>query len=361
MLFGNKSEERLKPTSQGATKKEIERLLNLCDVKLRKDRIGRYLKHHAESFVFDEFSESYLLKMGKGLSEILEKVPVPLKAEDFESFNGGSGISVNELGENMSWIIGIDPRFKYTKNYVDFLGRRFKGKWAPEITEKARKAAESNEIEKACILFRAALCLDPFALDAMYGYARACKELYANSDDENYIGSFKAESMERFELITEIYPKFGMAYYYLGYAYLNMGLHVKADIAWREFLERKPKREDMKEINERLQQIAAPVEIECGCNMVLTGSFKRGLKTLEPFMETNFKTWWPLSYYLGVCYARLGRKDEAVISFKNVLTLNASHLETIGELADIYAAVGDEENETKYRKKAELIRNNEQN
>ena len=74
-------------------------------------------------------------------------------------------------------------------------------------------------------------------------------------------------------------------------------------------------------------------------------------------METSVKKWWPLSYYIGVCYARLGKTDEALASFKNVLTLNASHLETMNELADIYEAIGDDEKKEKYRKKAELIEN----
>jgi len=36
--------------------------------------------------------------------------------------------------------------------------------------------------------------------------------------------------------------------------------------------------------------------------------------------------------------------------------MNASHLETMEELADIYAAYDDRENEEKYRRKVELVR-----
>jgi len=62
-----------------------------------------------------------------------------------------------------------------------------------------------------------------------------------------------------------------------------------------------------------------------------------------------------LHYYLGVAYARTGSNAKAVASFKRVLGINGSHLESIKELADLYALSGDKENERKYRKKAELI------
>jgi len=63
-----------------------------------------------------------------------------------------------------------------------------------------------------------------------------------------------------------------------------------------------------------------------------------------------------MSYYLGVAYARTGNRKEALESFRRVLKINGSHVETMEELAEIYAEAGDKENEKKYRKKAELIR-----
>jgi tetratricopeptide (TPR) repeat protein len=89
---------------------------------------------------------------------------------------------------------------------------------------------------------------------------------------------------------------------------------------------------------------------------VLSGRNELGIDILEPFLQTKFKDWWPMSYYLGVAYERTGKRKEAVDCFKRVLAINASHVETMEELANIYAAANDAENEAKYRKKAELIR-----
>ncbi len=98
-----------------------------------------------------------------------------------------------------------------------------------------------------------------------------------------------------------------------------------------------------------------PLIIEKGYNAVLAGRWQEGMDLLEPFLSTSFKDWWPLHYYLGVAYERTGRKSDAVGSFKRVLGINGSHVESMQELADLYATAKDKENEEKYRNKAELI------
>lgn len=328
-------------------------LAEKADVKTRKDRIGCYFKKYLKQFVFDEFSEGYLKKAGA--CETMKAVPVPLRKADMEHFLGGEGVPMHHLVENMAWVMGADPHFEYTSKYAIFLEKLFSGLICSEIVKKGRDAAEKGDLDKACIYFRAALCVSPVQLDGMYSYARACREMYLQSDDEEYTGRFKAEAMDFFELTTEAHPGFAQAYYYLGYAYLNIGLYMKTELAWKSFLKYSRNPRDKKEIRERLAQIAEPVQIEQGCNMAISGRYEQGIAVLAPFMETKFKAWWPLSYYLGVCYARLGMKEDALKSFKNVLTMNASHVETMEELADIYASLGDRANEEKYFRKIELV------
>ena len=332
---------------------ELEKISHDADIKTREDRIGRYFKKYLKKFVFAEFSEGYMKKAK--ISGIMEGVPVPLRKEDLEEFRGGDGFPALYLAENMAWVMGADPHFKYTQNYVDLLHKLFNKKICDGILKKGRDAAENGKLDKACIYFRATLCINPVYLHGLYSYARACRAMYLESENEEYIGRFKAEAMDYFELTTLAHPGYAQAYYYLGYAYLNMGLYMKAELAWKDFVKRSQTPKDRKEIKERLAQIAEPVEIEQGCNTVMAGRYKEGLRALKPFMETKFKTWWPLSYYLGVCYARLGMEEEALSSFKNVLTMNAGHLETMEELVTIYEAREDTENVEKYRRKAEIV------
>ncbi|HZK01434.1 MAG TPA: tetratricopeptide repeat protein, partial [Anaerovoracaceae bacterium] len=215
--------------------------------------------------------------------------------------------------------------------------------------------AEKGDFDTAIIYFRAALVLKSDYLHAMYSYARVCREFYLKGDNDDFIGRFKRESMEYFELLTEVHPRFAQAYYYLGYDYLNLGLYQKASLVWQEYLRRSNNFKDKKEIRQRLEQLEHPLTIERGYNAVLAGRWDEGLDILEPFVDTSFKSWWPLHYYLGVAYARMGRNGKAMASFKRVLGANGSHVESMLELADLYALSKDRKNERKYREKAELI------
>ena len=134
-----------------------------------------------------------------------------------------------------------------------------------------------------------------------------------------------------------------------------MGLYAKADLSWKSFMKFSKNGKDKKEIRERLQQIAEPVQIEAGYNHVLAGRYEEGIKVLEPFTSTRFSDWWPLYYYLGVAYEMTGKRSDAVDSFKKVLHLNGSHLETMKELLAIYEDESDRANIRKYSEKIKMI------
>ena len=194
-------------------------------------------------------------------------------------------------------------------------------------------------------------------LHSMYSYARACRVMYMNSHNEEYVGRFKAESLDWFELLTETHPRFAQGYYYLGYTYLNMGLYSKADLAWREFLRFSRNGKNKKEIRNRINQISEPIQIEKGYNEILAGRYESGIKLLEPFLSSRFNDWWPLYYYLGIGYEMTGKRADAVSAFRKVLQINGSHLDTMKELIAIYEEEGDRENIKKYKNKIELIEN----
>ncbi len=324
------------------------------DITKREDRIGMYLVHKLKPYVFAEFSEEYIKKIKA--PDSIKGVPIPLRKEDLQKFAGGAGVSGNIIAENMAFVMGCDPKFKYTTQYREFLLKVFNYKIYEGMLKKGRDAAENEDFIYACIQFRATLVMKPDYLHGMYSYARVCREMYMGSDDPEYVGRFKAESLEFFELITEIHPRFAQSYYYLGYAYLNMGLYGKANAAWRMFLKKSRNSKDVKEIKERLNQIKEPMEIEEGCNLVLRGSYSQGKEVLEKYLDSQFKTWWPLHYYLGVIYSQEGKEKEAITSFETVLSKNPAHLETMEELVAIYSTLENKEKAEKYKKKIEIVK-----
>lgn len=344
----------LKTISQnmGITRTSI-REIEERDIQLRQDRIGKYFKKYLNRFVFVEFSDEYIAKSKVG--DLMKGVPIPLRKKEVKDFAGGEGIPFLVLAENMAWVMGCDPHFKHTKDYVAILTKLYNRKLEEGILKKGRDAAEIGELDHACIMFRATLCINREYLHGMYSYARACRAMYLASRNEEYVGRFKAEALDWFELLTEAHPRFANGYYYLGYAYLNLGLYAKADISWRNFLKFSRNGKDKKEIRTRIEQINEPVQIEAGCNHVMAGRYDEGLKVLEYFATTRFNDWWPLHYYLGVAYEQTGQRSDAFTSFKRVLQLNGSHLETMRELLKMYEEDNDRTNIRKYTEKIKMI------
>lgn len=346
-------EKKLSLAQRMGITRTTERPREQSDIQLREDRIGRYFRKYLDKFVFVELSDAYLEK--SKVRDIMKGVPIPLRKRDLKSFDGGSGIEPTVIAENIAWVMGCDPHFKYNKAYVEYLLKIFNPKIYEGMLREGRDAAEREDYDNACIHFRASLCMKYDYLHGMYSYARVCRAMYLASEDTEYVGRFKAEALDWFELLTETHPRFAQGYYYLGYAYLNIGLYAKAQIAWKWFLSFSHNGKDRREITKRMKQIEDPVTIEAGCNEIASGRFEEGVKTLEPYLSSRFNTWWPLHYYLGVGYANTSRIPDAVARFRHTLTLNASHIQTMQELLAIYRAQNDKENIKKYESKIKMV------
>ena len=319
----------------------------------RPDRVAPYLLHKMNELTFDEFRPEFLIRAG--IRDVFSGVPVPLRDEDREAFKTSGGLQSNIIAENMARVLGIDPKFKHRSVYIEFIDRNFGEKAVDDMTRKAKDYADLEDYEDACIYFRAGLVLKHNDLAAMYGYARVLRTMYMNSDEQDYIGNLKAESIDFFEMTTECFPDFDMGWYYLGYMYLNLGLYTKAQLAWSEYLKWSRVQKDCLEIKKRLEQLKEPVEIERGYNAVLSGRWGKGLEILERYKESGYNDWWPLWYYLGVAYARTEQLHEAESAFKRALQSSPRHIESMRELTDIYEKTGDKTNLKKYRDKIKLV------
>ena len=315
-----------------------------------EDRIGEFLVPHLKDFIFDELSESYLEK--QGLTDIMKGVPIPLRKTELNK------ITTLTIALNMAFVIGCDPNFQYRDNYIQYILKAFDKRFAQGLVADGVDGATKNDYDYACIQFRAAMLIDPENVDALYCYGRACKDAYELGEDEDFIGRFKAESLEAFEKVTLKRPDFADAYYFLGYGYLNLGLYVKAKLTWDDFIKLSNDEEKKKEIKERLDLLVEPVRIEEGYNLVLSGKFADGIERLSQYTEGEYKDWWPLWYYLGTAYQGLEMPEEAIENYLKVLKLSPSNLEAMEELVRMYTVLGDGEKVEKYTKKMDVIKRN---
>jgi len=335
-----------------------------------KDRIGQFLKPYTEEYLFDELSDAYLKKAG--VFDILKGVPVPIKKTDLAE------LSSLKIAIAMAEIIGCDPGFRYRENYAGFIQKSFGDEFIRALIAQGVQQASSGDFERACISFRGALSLDPSSVDALYCYGRACKDAYEEvskaasegmdvpEDSETYVGMFKAESLEAFEKLTLAAPDFPMGFYFLGYAYLNLGLYTKAKLTFEEFLDKDPAKapnEDMEELRKEasgwLEKLREPVRIEEGYNHVLAGRYGEGIAILRPYeTDERFNKWWPLHFYLGICRTETGDPEAAIGSFREVLKLAPSNTDAMKMLVELYEEIGDDLNAEKYRRKIDIVDRN---
>ncbi len=369
----------------------------------KTDRIGELLTDYLKEFLFDELSEDYLKKAG--VYDILKDVPVPIRRTEM------TGLTVLKIALNMAFVIGCDPNFKYRDNYVKYILKNFDKRFSDGLLAQGMDRAEKGSFEEAVIDFRAAILVDPDNAKAYYCYGRGLKDCYEkllsdeqdmssgisySKETEDKAGRYKAESLEAFEVATLKDPELAEAHYYLGYAYLNMGLYMKAKLTWETYLKlcrgenyekltdkaRQSLDQSVKEISQRLEQLREPVIIEEGYNMILSGKFEDGIKALRPYTETEFRNWWPLWFYLGTAYRELARQsrdelvkadpeadpakdevvaaasEEAVKHYLEVLKLSPSNRDAMGELVKLYRFLGNDEAADKYSKKIDIVAQN---
>ncbi len=334
-----------------------------------KDRIKKFLIKNLEQFYFNELSQNFLEK--NGFEQLMNGIPVPIHCEIYENLGNGKELQMKDIVKGMLFVLGCDADFVYCEHYKGFLFKLFGENLLKMTLADAGTAAEKGNFIEACVGYRASLSLKPENLEALQGYARVCREIYLNGEeeDEAFVGSFKAESLERFEYITMLYPQFPDAYYYLGYGYVNLGLYTKAKAAWEKYMELSENQmnsedckksvyaEDRKEIEERLKQLKDPVLIEHACNDILSGRHQSGIEKLLPFTKVaSYEKWWPMWHYLGIGYNQTGEIHRAVQCLKKVLTINPQNIQTMEILAGIYEGLGDIDNAEKYSKKILLIK-----
>ena len=347
-----------------------------------KDRIGQYLQAQLDDIVFDELSDAYLERAG--LADILTGVPVPLRKNELGK------ITTLTIAKAMAFVIGCDPEFKHKDNYIAYINRMFEERFTDAlIAEGVEVSAEKKAYSYACVLFRAAMILDPECANAYYCYGRACKDIYENAADkldnseeaEELIARFKAEALEAFEVATLKDPSLADAFYFLGYAYLNMGLYVKAQLTWNEYMKLteadanidetdekmtdpkysayiKELRDIRKEIAQRLTTLEEPVKIEQGYNLVISGKYEDGIAVLTPYCDSQYKSWWPLWFYLGTAHAELDEDEKAIDCYLEVLKYSPSNIEAMEELVKLYKKTRQQDKVEKYEKKIEVVKSN---
>jgi len=326
--------------------------------RTREDKFKEYLESQLKDYIFTEVSSEFL---NMADLSFMDNVPIPVSSTDLKAFMD-NGLSTTVIADNIAVVIGTDTHFKYVEKYLQYLHKLFDEKLIFVFINKGEACLEKGDYKKGLAYLRAAMMFKEDAVEAMFCYANGCRYWYLSMEDEEgkeeLISLLKNEAREYFEHCTSVNPKFYQAWYFLGYAYVNMGQYQRAQIAWKHYMtccgEDNP--ENIKEIEGRLASLDDPVKIEKGINLMSSGRVEEGLRILESYVDTDFAKWWPLHFNLASGYRELGYKNEAIEGFLKVLELSPSNYDAMVALYELYAELGDSEKAEKYLNKSKLVK-----
>lgn len=321
------------------------------------DRLTKYFIDKVDEYKFIELMPDYLKKMR---IDFMRGVPIPLSGVDLEKLARERQINADLFIWGMLRVIGINPEFEYVPKYVKLL-TYMKADVGSMAVNMGLALANTEALEDAALFFRAALVIDPEDIDALYNYMLVCRNLYGESRDKEYVADFKQEVFESLLKLKELDPSIAMVHYYLGFAYINMGRYSEAQSAWLDFLSLAGDSEERQEIQDLLESLKDPLRIEQGYRDVVEGRWDQGLSVLEEYLDTEYREWWPLQYYVGMGYNRTGRYGEALAVLKKAAQANPSSPEIVAELILANEGLGDEINTEKYRRKLKILNSSPEN
>ena len=252
------------------------------------DRLDKYFKKYLDNYVFLELMPHYIKREHL---DFMRNVPMPVKKEYLKELAGKDEIHFQYFIEGMIDLIGIDSAFRYAPQYITFLN--YINKDIPKIiVSLAIDFAKEDQLVHAAILLRAALRINEEDPDALYNYMLVCRNMYNESDEDDYIADFKMEVFESLKSLKSCRPDFAMTYYFLGFAYINAGRYSSAQREWTTFVNMSGPCEERTEIEERLSELEIPVKVEQGYMDVIKGEWERGLAVLEAYKdESSLRGW----------------------------------------------------------------------
>jgi len=314
--------------------------------------IEKYLKEQFDRIVFIEVKKEANLE---SRFDYIKGIPIPiLISEIITSGNNPietNNISLASMARGMVYSIGIDSNFKYKEIYTRFL-YDFDEKIEDYIGYTGAKMAEEKQFMDAIISFKALMTINSENINGLYNYAKCCQDIIIDiEDNKDKVKAFEEESLEAFEVIIDKFPAFAPAYYYLGFHYANQKLFKKASLIWSKCLELDIDEEKKKEIFFQMERIKDHVQYEEGYTYILNSQSQKGLEKLLPLVD-KYADWWNLLFFVGLAYRQQQKYQEAIDTFKKVLTTKPTQADTLNELGLCYSSINDYPEAEKHLKKA---------
>lgn len=303
-------------------------------------RIEKYLLDRADDLLFITIENS------SELGDIEFDIPdegfrVPIKSEvlvkSIKDEVAQESLNLFSIVDAMLYLEGIDANFVHNKEYDTFI-EKFSVKTGFDVYSylgyMSQRAFNRGEITESLCYIRSYLRRKE-DIDSLYQYAIICQEMsirYQKDDELNAVNDFLIEALNALEKIVEIDDRFSLAYYQLGFHYMNQGQYQKAKMVWDMALDIGIESEMDAEIRENLINISYKVDYEKGYNLVFQGEPEKGLELLLP-LEKEYPEWWNLLFIISLAYKSLGERDKSKEYLQKILEFKPTQVDTLVEYA----------------------------
>lgn len=327
-------------------------------------RISKYLLDKSNELVFITIEEDGELNL-EGYSIPKEGLKVPLKSDvlvkRIKDNVAQDSINMMSMVDAMLYMQGIDESFIYNDEYDKFIeafSRKVNFNPLSYSGYMSTDSYEKGELSDSLVYIRALLRKSPEDIMALYQYAVICQELslrYNKDENMEAVNDYLVEALNSLEKIIELDSAFALAYYQLGFHYLNQMQYVKADTIWNTAIDLGLEEELVSELKGRISEISDKVTYEVGYNLVFQGKADEGLEKLLP-LEEKYPDWWNLLFIISIGFKARGEIGEAKRYLEKILITRPTQVDTLVELALCYAEEGNLNVCIEYLTKASKLR-----
>ncbi len=329
-----------------------------------KSRIDKYMLVKSEELVFITIDETAKLDIS-GYILPKEGLKAPINSnvlvKQIKNNVAQEAISIMSIIDAMLYMEGIDDKFIYNDEYDKFIDA-FAEKTAFDVKQYlgyiANEKYNEGEITDALVYMRSFLRRDGSDITGLYQYSIMCQEMslrYQKDEDTKAMNDFLLEALHNLEKIIELEERFSLAYYQLGFHYLNQKQFIKAKLTWERALDIGIDEELSIEIQDNLEKINFKVQYEEGYNLVFQGKGEEGLRKLLPLEEQN-PDWWNLLFIISLAYKSLGEREEAKKYLEKILITRPTQVDTLVELSLYFAEEGKMDKAIEFLTKAHKLR-----
>lgn len=274
-----------------------------------------------------------------------DDIPLPIVTDTLvhgvKKGNMEEELNVAYMIEGIIYVLGIDLDFKYNSEYRTIL-YNFNSEIEDFILHRAIRFDTEGMYDDSAIFSRALININNKNIKGIFNYALSLEKIanrYFNEEKEELANMFLLESTNRLESILDISPDYSLAYYKLGYHYMNYGQFQKANLMWDKFIKIDDDKNRIQEIREQLALINDDVTYEKGISYLTRGNHD---KALDIFLSLQQKhnNQWNLYYLTGLAYKGLGEYEDAIENFVEAVNLGGSIAELYNELGICLFGIG---------------------